>query len=67
MGTYGRQVYATRQAKELLRDLLGLAVSRTHVTPDRSAISAAPHRFAAHVADYAHLPKLVTRAETVEQ
>src|SRR5699024_12135731 len=31
MGTYGRQIYAARQAKELLRDLLGLAVSRTRV------------------------------------
>ncbi|MGW3635127.1 ISL3 family transposase [Streptomyces sp. NPDC005122] len=60
MGTYGRQVYAAWQAKELLRDLLGLAVSRTHVTPDRSVISAARHRFAAHVADQAHLPELVT-------
>jgi transposase len=37
--------------------------------PDRSAISAARHRFFAHVADHAHahLPELVTLAETVEQ
>jgi transposase len=67
MGTYGRQIYAAWQAKELLRDLLRLAVSRTHVTPDRSAISAARHRFLTHVADHAHLPELVTLAETVEQ
>ncbi len=67
MGTYGRQIYAAWKAKELLRDLLGLAVSRTHVTPDRSTISAARHRFFAHVADHAHLPELVTLAETVEQ
>ncbi|MFE7749541.1 transposase, partial [Streptomyces sp. NPDC057428] len=33
----------------------------------RSAISAARHRFLAHVADHAHLPELVTLAETVEQ
>lgn len=66
MGTYGRQIYAAWQAKERLRDLLGLAVSRTHVTPDRSAISAARHRLLAHVADHAHLPELVTLAETVE-
>jgi transposase len=67
MGTYGRQIHAAWQAKELLRDLLRLAVSRTHVTPDRSAISAARHRFLTHVADHAHLPELVTLAETVEQ
>lgn len=67
MGTYGRQIYAAWQAKELLRDLLRLAISRTRVTPDRSAISAARHRFFAHVADHAHLPELVTLAETVEQ
>jgi len=46
---------------------LGLAVTRSHVTPDPSAISAARHRFFAHVADHAHLPELVTLAETVEQ
>jgi transposase len=67
MGTYGRQIYAAWQAKELLRDLLSLAVSRTHLSPDHSAISAARHRFFAHVADHAHLPELVTLAETVEQ
>ncbi len=67
MGTYGRQIYAGWQAKELLRDLLGLAVSRTHVTPDHSAISAARHRFFVHIADHAHLPELLTFAETVEQ
>jgi transposase len=67
MGTYGRQIYAAWKAKELLRDLLGLAVSRTHVTPDRSTISVARHRFFTHVADHTHLPELVTLAETVEQ
>ncbi|MDT0347605.1 transposase [Streptomyces litchfieldiae] len=67
VGTCGRQIYAAWQAKELLRDLLGLTVSRTHNTPDRSTISAARHRFFAHVADHAHLPELVTLAETVEQ
>ncbi|MEV0495272.1 ISL3 family transposase [Streptomyces atratus] len=67
MGTYGRQIFAAWKAKELLRDLLGLAVSSTHVTPDRSRISAARHRFFAYVADHAHLPELVTLAETVEQ
>jgi len=35
--------------------------------PDREAISAARYRFFAHVADHAHLPELVTLAETVEQ
>jgi transposase len=67
MGTYGRQIHAAWKAKELLRDLLGLAVSRTHLTPDHSAISAARHRFHAHIADHARLPELVTLAETVEQ
>ncbi|MFH9970134.1 transposase [Streptomyces mirabilis] len=67
MGTYGRQIYAAWQAKELLRDLLHLAVSRTHVTPDHSAISAARHRFFVHIADHAHLPEPLTLAETVEQ
>ncbi|WP_338674649.1 ISL3 family transposase [Streptomyces sp. SCSIO 30461] len=60
MGTYGRQIHAAWQAKELLRDLLGLAVSRTHHAPDRSAISAARHRFFTHVADHAHLHELLT-------
>lgn len=67
MGTYGRQIYAAWQAKELLRDLLGLAVSRTRVAPDRSAIGAARYRFLAHVADHAHLPELATLAQTLEQ
>jgi transposase len=67
MGTYGKQIHAAWQGKELLRDLLGLAVTRSHVTPDHSAISAARHRFFAHVADHAHLPELVTLAATVEQ
>lgn len=66
MGTYGRQIYAAWQGKELLRDLLGLTVTRRHVTPDHSAISAARHRFLTHVADHAHLPELVTLAETIE-
>jgi hypothetical protein len=67
MGTYGPQIFAAWKAKELLRDLLGLAVSRTHVTPDRSTITAAGHRFFACVADHAHPPELVPLAETVEQ
>ncbi|WP_328467337.1 ISL3 family transposase [Streptomyces sp. NBC_00448] len=67
MGTYGKQIYAAWQSKELLRDLLHLAVTRRHVTPDHSTISAARHRFFSHVADHAHLPELVTLAETVEQ
>jgi hypothetical protein len=48
MGTYGKQIYAAWQAKELLRDLLRLAPTRAHSTLDRTAISAA--RFHAHVA-----------------
>lgn len=67
MGTYGRQIYAAWRAKELLRDVLGLAVSRTRVAPDRSAIGAARYRFLAHIADHAHLPELRTLAQTVEQ
>jgi len=43
--TCGRQIYTAWQGKELLRDLLGLIVTRRHVTPDHSAISAARHRF----------------------
>ncbi|MFJ3143651.1 transposase [Streptomyces halstedii] len=46
---------------------MGLAVTRRNVTPDRSAISAARHRFFARVTDHAHPPELVTLAETVEQ
>lgn len=38
-----------------------------HVTSDRSAISAARHRFFVHVADHTFLPGLRTLAETVEQ
>ncbi|MEU9186160.1 ISL3 family transposase [Streptomyces sp. NPDC048484] len=66
MGTYGRQIHAGWQAKELLRDLLRPASKHTHVLPDRSAISAARHRLNAHIADHAHLPELVTLAETVD-
>ncbi|MFB7465159.1 transposase [Streptomyces sp. NPDC056224] len=66
-GTYGKQIYAAWQGKELLRDILGLAVTRRPGTPDRSATSAARYRFLAHVAEHAYLPKLVTLAETVEQ
>jgi len=67
MGTYGKQILAGWRAKELLRDLLHLASKYTHVHPDREKISAALHRFHAHIADHAHLPELVTLAETVEQ
>ncbi|WP_184491522.1 transposase [Streptomyces sp. I6] len=35
--------------------------------PDRSTISAARHRFLAHIADHAHLPKPLTLAETAER
>lgn len=67
MGTQGRRIYAARQAEELLRDLLHPAVSRTHVTPDHSAIPAARHRFFVRLAGHAHLPEPVTPAETVGQ
>ncbi|MFJ9480807.1 transposase [Streptomyces mirabilis] len=63
MGTYGRQIHAGWQAKELLRDL---ASKHTHTAPDHSAISAARHRFNAHIADHAHLPELRTLAETID-
>ncbi|MEU6538584.1 transposase [Streptomyces sp. NPDC047000] len=65
-GTYGKQIHAGRQAKELLRDVLHLAVTRAHTVPDRSAISAARYRFHAHIADHAHPPELLVLAETVE-
>jgi transposase len=67
MGTYGRQILAGWQAKELLRDLLHLTAKHTHTSPDRSAISAARYRFQAHCADHAHLPELTTLAETADQ
>ncbi|MGH3312266.1 MAG: ISL3 family transposase [Streptomyces sp.] len=67
MGTYGKQILAGWKAKELLRDLLHLAAKHTHIHPAPSAISGALHRFNAHIADHAHLPELVTLAETVEQ
>jgi transposase len=65
MGTFGKQILAGWKAKELLRDLLHLAAKHTHTRPDREKISAALHRFNAHIADHAHLPELVTLAETV--
>ncbi|WP_225080704.1 hypothetical protein [Streptomyces sp. CoT10] len=43
------------------------AVSRTHVTPDQSAFSAARHRFHTHIADHARRPELLTPAETFGQ
>jgi transposase len=67
MGTYGRQILAGWQAKELLRDLLHLAAKHTHTAPGHSAISTARYRFQAHCADHAHLPELATLAETVDQ
>lgn len=67
MGTFGKQILAAWQAKELLRDLLHLTSKHSHVHPDREAVSAALHRFNAHIADHAHRPELVTLAETVEQ
>ena len=67
MGTFGKQILAGWTAKELLHDLLHLASKHTHLHPDREKISAALHRFNAHVADHAHLPELLTLAETVEQ
>ncbi|WP_200261416.1 transposase [Streptomyces sp. HSG2] len=67
MGTYGRQILAGWQAKELLRDLLHLAAKHAHTSPGHSAISAARYRFQAHCADHAHLSELATLAETVDQ
>lgn len=67
MGTFGKQILAAWHAKELLRDLLRLTPKHAHTHPDREAVSAALYRFNAHVADHAHLPELVTLAETVEQ
>jgi transposase len=67
MGTYGRQVHEAWQAKELLRDLLRLAFTRTRTFPDRSAVSTARFRFQSFCADRPHIPELVTLAETVDQ
>ncbi|MDJ0347665.1 ISL3 family transposase [Streptomyces sp. H10-C2] len=67
MGTYGRQIHQAWQAKELLRDLLRLTFKHTHITPDRTAISAARYRFQNFCADRPHLPELLTLAETVDQ
>jgi transposase len=67
MGTYGRQILAGWQAKELLRDVLHLAAKHSHTAPTRSAISAARYRFQTHCADHAFLPELATLAETVDQ
>ncbi|MER8000018.1 hypothetical protein [Streptomyces sp. NPDC095613] len=38
-----------------MRTTLGPSVTRTHVAPGRSAISAARHRFLTHAADHARL------------
>ncbi|MFE0349004.1 transposase [Streptomyces griseoluteus] len=67
MGTFGKQILAAWHAKELLRGLLRLTFKHAHTRPDREAVSAARHRFNAHIADHAHLPELVTLAETVDQ
>lgn len=56
------QILAAYSAKEKLRDLLALA--KTH--PTRSQISHAKYRFLAWCADHAHIPEIVTLAETIE-
>jgi transposase len=65
-GTYGKQILAAWQAKELLRDLPRLTFKHARALPDRSAIPAALHRFNARIAGHAHLPEPVAPAETVE-
>jgi transposase len=67
MGTRGRHILAAWKAKELLRDLLRLTVSRARHAPSRSAISNARHAFGAWCADHAFLPELFSLAETVDQ
>ena len=62
-GTYGRQILAAWRAKEKLRDLLALARLGHH--PARSQISHRLQEFLGWCADHAHLPELVTLAETV--
>ncbi|WP_406461648.1 transposase [Streptomyces sp. NBC_01622] len=64
--TYGWQICEARQGREPLCDLLDLSVTRRHVTPDRSAIPTARHRFFARVGDHAHLPERLTPIEAVE-
>jgi len=66
VGTYGRWILAGWHAKEKLRTLLRLTFKHAHVTPDRTAISAARYEFTRHCID-SRQPELLTLAQTVDE
>jgi len=66
VGTYGRWILAGWHAKEKLRALLRLTFKHAHVTPDRTAISAARYEFTRHCID-SRQTELLTLAHTVDE
>jgi transposase len=63
----GQQIAAVWIAKEQLRALLALRITKTHVTPAPSAARDKLAAFYLWCADHAHIPELRTLATTIEK
>jgi transposase len=63
----GQQIAAVWIAKEHLRDLLALRVTRTHVTPAPSAVRDKLARFYIWCADNDRVPEIKTLAKTIDK
>jgi hypothetical protein len=63
----GQQIAAVWIAKEQLRHLLALRVTRTRVTPAPSAVRARLAAFCLWCAGHAHIPELKTLANTIDK
>ena len=63
----GQQIAALWIAKEQLRALLALRVTKTHVTPAPSAVRDKLAAFYLWCADHAHIPEIKTLANTIER
>jgi transposase len=63
----GQQIAALWIAKEQLRALLALRITKTHVTPAPSAVRDKLAAFYLWCADHAHIPEMKTLANTIER
>jgi transposase len=63
----GQQIAAVWIAKEQLRDLLALRITKTHVSPAPSQVRDKLASFYAWCADHQHVPELKTLAKTIGQ
>ena len=63
----GQQIAALWIAKEQLRALLALRVTKTHVTPAPSAVRDKLAAFYLWCAGHAHIPEIKTLANTIER